>query len=382
MQWAKENASLADYLLNNKMCSLIWRWNLNKDHSYIMVKRGKGFWSEVFKAWCADCFSVPENKSEILEQTLWFNSNILTDNLPVVNYDATHIGFMKIRDIVNEDGIFYCFEEIVERSEGTAGYLQNYGILSAILRNWKEIIRSDCDNFDSDCNKDVILDLLEIGNITNHAYVRDLDTDGMLYSISQEWSKLLNTNVSPADMVQHLNGIHVVTNISNYCSFQYRLLMHAIVLNDYLYKCKIKLDNRRSFCKNVKDEICYISWLCPKVQNFWDCICLIMNEMMSSIKVDMNLNNIIFNIIHENRKHVCNFIILIAKQYLYRMRCFGEVPSLTTFKAMLYKIRKIEKYNVMKNDNVGKFNIKWNCISIQDNNDTEEYIDRYVAGMS
>ena len=49
---------------------------------------------------------------------------------------------------------------------------------------------------------------------------------------------------------------------------------------------------------------------------------------------------------------------------------------------MLYKIRKIEKYNVMKNDNVGKFNIKWNCISIQDNSDTEEYIDRYVAGMS
>ena len=137
---------------------------------------------------------------------------------------------------------------------------------------------------------------MEIGNITNHAYVRDLDTDGTLYSISQEWSKLLNTNVSPTDMVQYLNCIYVVTNISNYCSFQYRLLMHAIVLNDYLYKCKIKLDNRRSFCKKVKDEICYISWLCPKVQNFWGGICLIMNEMMSSIKVVMNLNNIILNI--------------------------------------------------------------------------------------
>ena len=37
MQWAKEIASLADYLLNNKMCSLIWRWNLSKDHSYIMI---------------------------------------------------------------------------------------------------------------------------------------------------------------------------------------------------------------------------------------------------------------------------------------------------------------------------------------------------------
>ena len=54
-----------------------------------------------------------------------------------------------------------------------------------------------------------------------------------------------------------------------------------------------------------------------------------------------------------------DFIILIAKQYLYKQRCLGKVPVFREYRSIVHKTIAIEKFIAIKNHSVAKHNAKW-----------------------
>ena len=52
-------------------------------------------------------------------------------------------------------------------------------------------------------------------------------------------------------------------------SFQYRLLLRAIVTNKYLYFCKLSQTDKCYFCEVNTETIEHLFWDCSIVKNFW-----------------------------------------------------------------------------------------------------------------
>ena len=116
--------------------------------------------------------------------------------------------------------------------------MQNYSLISAILRDWHTQIR----------NNDYILlqpvqslfDKLVKGNYCTKLIYLDLNTSKKeLSKMNEKWNHKLKTNVEYNDFVKIVRSIPEILQEVCLQSFQYHFLMHAIFSNDTLFLWKI-----------------------------------------------------------------------------------------------------------------------------------------------
>ena len=58
--------------------------------------------------------------------------------------------------------------------------------------------------------------------------------------------------------------------------------------------------------------------------------------------------------------HVANFIVLIAKQFIYRQRCLGEKVEFNHLRRIILSVENIEKYIAVKQGKIKIHAKKWN----------------------
>ena len=140
-------------------------------------------------------------------------------------------------------------------------------------------------------------------------------------------------------METHFKNVFVVTNVGKYRSFQYRLLHSAIVTNEYLKRCRIVNDNWCTFCDETTETIEHLLWQCYHVQTFWNNVRQFINEILPDLlQLHFSLYTIMMNKVHDKANHVANFIVLGAKQFIYRMRCAKSRPNFHMFKRIVYTV--------------------------------------------
>ena len=103
-----------------------------------------------------------------------------------------------------------------------------------------------------------------------------------------------------------------------------------------------------------------------------------------------SLTNIFTNKIHERDNHIANFIVLIAKQYIYYCKCSGKSFSFTQLEHKIMEIYRSEKYNAKCENKVKKHEMIWALYvgtatsttsqNFQSNN-VIEYISEYIEQM-
>ena len=84
-------------------------------------------------------------------------------------------------------------------------------------------------------------------------------------------------------------------------------------------------------------------------------------EEYASQSININLENVMLNRIHPNIAHVTNFICLVIKQYLYRKKCENAMLRLFELKNKITLLKNTEKFIAIKNNNMGKHTLKWQC---------------------
>ena len=102
-------------------------------------------------------------------------------------------------------------------------------------------------------------------------------------------------------------------------------------------------------------------WHCGAIRNFWNNLTQwLISECRHIVNLNLNIENILFGIF-ENRKadDVLNLIIILAKQFIYKMKYSNTLPDLQHFKKVLLLYYKSEKYIAFTNCNWNKFNQKW-----------------------
>ena len=142
--------------------------------------------------------------------------------------------------------------------------------------------------------------------------------------------------------------------------FLYRLLLGKIVVNVDTKEWGLTPDDTCILCKQSQETLLHLFWSCPKTQmliTWFQEIC-----DMNAINVNLDVYSFILNRIHDNRFHICNFIGVLLKQYIYRCRCMKKVPSITAVSNELEYCFKLELANARLDNKVNKLYKRWSPI--------------------
>ena len=91
-------------------------WNCNfckEDVKYAFPNLHNQFWRDVLISWAEYNYFTPTNRTEILNQHIWFNSFIKINNEVLFYKNWFHRGITKVCDLFKKDGSFLNWEELV-----------------------------------------------------------------------------------------------------------------------------------------------------------------------------------------------------------------------------------------------------------------------------
>ena len=153
--------------------------------------------------------------------------------------------------------------------------------------------------------------------------------------------------------------MYVITNISKFHSFQYRLLTNCLLLNNRLFEVKITNYDFCSFCKAHKEMYNHFFYVCVHVENFWSSTKDITNKIRPT-ECHFTVQNIILNNPLNHVTHIANLIVLIAKQILFHCKYHKIFPNASLVQKEIEFVRNVERNQAFQKGTVFKYNMRWN----------------------
>ena len=195
-----------------------------------------------------------------------------------------------------------------------------------------------------------------------------------------KWQQELECQLDYDSYLKKYLIINKCSNIAKLRSFQYRIVTKTLVTNMHLYHWGIKSTNKCYYCNREKETITHLLYDCPTVNSFWGQVHALIKSrfLCNQDKVIINKQNIIWNEVVKLSMHVANFVVLLAKHYIYAQRCKEEDITMLQFEARVNNYRNIEKYIAIKNSKVDKYVKKWRC---NDGESLSQYLTQYVQNM-
>ena len=147
-------------------------------------------------------------------------------------------------------------------------------------------------------------------------------------------------------------------------NFQYKFLMLIISTNKFLLKCNIAMSALCDFCTMEIETINHLFWEYLYVQQFWTELSNLLKDC--NIGITFSLRTITFGItqrINNPNIQVKNFIILLAKYFIFKSKCKKLPLSFIHFKSYLKQRLKVEKQIHLMKDKLTQFGRKWSNFS-------------------
>ena len=263
--WMKRlanNAGVWRELMLEKIQLVDYRYLLRSNIAYEDLPfklPATSIWASIWKAWCRTNYKQEIlHLDEILNQTLWFNSQIRVGGKAAYNRRWSTHDIMWINNIVKGDGPYTILnrEEIEEKYHCNIPYLEYYSLISAIPKQWKKILTARTTLDDTDLEDYKLFDRIDD---TRHP-------SRIVYNImlakrfapptnkAEKWSNILNQEVNTSALLQGLERGRVCTISSKLRSFNYNFFMCNIPYESRLFNMKIKPTNECQHCR-VKESI-------------------------------------------------------------------------------------------------------------------------------
>ena len=213
-------------------------------------------------------------------------------------------------------------------------------LISGIPEHWKLFLRTE-GFLDNQVTK--IDSITGLKKVSRWIYHDKLSTDCTLQRVAGIWNTKLNSDLNVNDIKLCFKAIASCTHTVKLRDFQYRLLLNKIFCNDILIYWKKVESNLCNICYNEKQTITHLMFYCQKIRPIWCRIQALLRR--AGINCTFNAQNVILNAVVDNTNDVCNVIMLICKQFIYRCKCQDEVP---TFRDIVYQIKmyyRVELFN-------------------------------------
>ena len=374
--------AMAFQQLDPNMQEFIFRCNLKE--SDIKSIFTDSFWRDVLLAWSKVNYLENPDKNEVLSQFIWYNSRIRQANKIFKSKKAIKNGLLRIVDLIDENlQIFLSPEAIVEKYN--IDIMLANAIITAIPTEWKKLA-IEPDAFPA-------ITMYEKFYLhphpTRYYYtLRNQAKPSNLHSTYTKWQTRLHSDCTFKDYLKMFREIYLITNHTKLRSFQYRLLSNAVVTNQYLKFCGITDSELCTFCQKEPETLVHLFCECPHIENIWLRVNSYAQKLFPRDQFSFSRENLIFNRVAKDPKHVINFMVLAIKSKIYTQRCLKQIPEVTQMFNFVNECKSIEKYNAMASGKMMLFIQKWEKPSqnatIQENNylSFEEYAEQYIDQIS
>ena len=373
-------SKIAEKMLIPQLGSMIFKCNINeKDIKWILQETTDPFWRDMITAWCR--YNYEENKSVCTEQPIWFNSHICIADRPIFIETASRNGLNWVYQLYKDGKCISAIEALKEYGLAILDYNKIISAIPKEARNQMKLGQRSKQEYTSKYQK-----IIENKHPSGTIY-KDLNSrgDGILSKKVQQWNGDLKEKVNVQELKRRFLQIHGITNIVKYRSFQYRLLHRAIVTNKHLYRWGMIGSNMCTFCDTEGESYTHLFHRCTYVKDLWEGLTKFTKKLTGG-EMKTNEKDVLMNTFHRDAKHLANIIGLIAKQYIYRQRCYKKLPRLNECRNIILNVKNSERYIAAKNGKLSKHESKWNPKTVDENRHVEMqnieiYIEQYVQNM-
>ena len=226
--------------------------------------------------------------------------------------------------------------------------------MQAILKNWKHWMKEEVSpEFRNWYQRYSVLK--SSVKLCYHNLNKDSE---LLQSTVIKWQKAGLEEMTLPVLEKTITSINRISIYTKMCSFHYRFLTKAIIVNIHLAKYKIKSTNLCTFCEIETETITHLFKQCQCVKGLWTQV-----ERWINVNIPaMNKLDFILNRIKDNPRHVENMIIVAGKMFTYQCKCKQESPSYQKFKIWIENLYEIENKIARRNNKLDIHDLKWNNI--------------------
>ena len=130
------------------------------------------------------------------------------------------------------------------------------------------------------------------------------------------------------------------TKSTKLIEFQFRFLHQTLATNVSLVKMGYKDDIRCTFCHEEAENLTHLFWFCSKIELFW-------KHLIASLKDHKLLVVLGLKPDTSKNKAAINFVLLLARFYIWLCRSKGNIPTIEKFKPFLNQYNKeIEPFSL------------------------------------
>ena len=314
------------------------------------------FWKDILKNWHDFCNLVEiETVQNVLDSPVWYNKNLI-NGYNFCIWDWFKRGIRQVSDLYDEQGNLCSFETLKVRFGLKGTFLEYHSLVKKIPAYWNVLVNSNkivciMSRFSVKCNV-YIQQVLKDRKGCRRFY--DVMTGANKLEPNYKWIQEIG-NFSNQELNDYNRVIKSIKEVK-LKDFQYKINNKILVTKSFLYKIN-KIDNDLcEYCQLQPETICHIFLECAKVKQFWNSlrIWLINN---SNIHIDLNDKSILFS--YQDNNVLKNYILVVAKYYIYANKFCKKDLNLNSFVGLLEKKFQSEKYIAYVNNTITKFFTKW-----------------------
>ena len=324
------------------------------------------FYEQVLFHWYSFHSKEPKSGEQAVEEIIWNNRFILIGNKMVFSSykDWYRKGIVRIKDIINETNNFLSLELLKVKFNVKCNTLEYESVLHAIPEKWKEMMKKVArgkTNFGGKVSSDPCtgcgIQTICIKNLSNKKIYWCLVNEIIKQPIAiDKWLSQF-VFLLDRDFKVYFALTGLITKNSRLQMLQYKILHRIFPCNIYLFTLGLKDTLMCKHCK-VPDTLEHYFFSCDSCKLFWkmlmDWIHLNIGIKIPLRKVDI-LFGIPFKICQDTTLLCVNFLILLAKNYIYTCKLNEESIFFLNYLMYLKSYLTVEEEITITRDNPDLF---------------------------
>ena len=175
----------------------------------------------------------------------------------------------------------------------------------------------------------------------------------------EKWKTRFETDIKQDTLFKMLKK---ATSDTKLLWLQMRILHNILTTNKSVARYKDEQSETCTFCKLYPESIEHLFWNCTIITLFWQKLLEPLKQTCTHCsRLNFNKQLIILGADKINQTdQIIDFIILLAKQYIYRSKVYQTKPNIKAFLSILINRYNIEKEISFMHSNHRQFVEKWN----------------------
>ena len=333
------------------MVGLSFLTSCDYDLKLLDLKNLPTFYHFVLRYWQDYKLLMLGNRIPPEHEIIWNNQNTLVDKKPLFYKSWFHHDIVQVQDLLNVNREFLSFADFKQKFNIDTPFTLYHGLINAIPNEWKRSIRN--------LNRPIQSASLETSMPTTYpstrtAYKNILDKT---FIPPTNENKVLNYGFTKENIHDVYLLPFLVTDETKLIAFQYKIIHNILPCRSSLFRAGLVDDDICPLCKLEKQSLVHMLYNCSESLLFWEKFTQWWQEKFSETIV-LSVDAILFGW-HQNanNKRVLNYILIIAKYYIFTTSVCDNKLSFDCFLLRLNSKLDVLRTIAIKNKSLNKFEI-------------------------